>query len=88
VAGLTANLGLVAKARGQDAAARELLQQALILAQPLGNYHLEVRIRIWLAPLLAAEDARTSLNYARVLAEQGGLNGLLEQIGELEKDLL
>ena len=87
VAGLTANLGLVAKARGRGDAAREQLQKALILAQPLGNYHLEVRIRIWLAPLLAAEDARTSLNYARVLAEQGGLKGLLEEIGELEKDL-
>jgi hypothetical protein len=46
-----------------------------------------VRIRIWLAPLLAAEDARTSLNSARVLAEQGGLKGLLEEIRKLEKDL-
>jgi DNA-binding SARP family transcriptional activator len=87
VAGLTANLGLVAKARGQSAVAREKLQKALILVQPLGNHHLEVRIRIWLAPLLAAEDARTSLNSARVLAEQGGLKGLLEEIRKLEKDL-
>jgi DNA-binding SARP family transcriptional activator len=86
-AGLTANLGLVAKARGQSAVAREQLQKALILVQPLGNHHLEVRIRIWLAPLLAAEDARTSLNSARVLAEQGGLKGLLEEIRKLEKDL-
>ncbi len=88
VAGLTANLGLVAKARGQGDAAREQLQKALILVQPLGNYHLEARILIWLAPLLAAEDARASLNDARVLAEKGGLKGLLEEIGELEKDLL
>jgi DNA-binding SARP family transcriptional activator len=87
VAGLTANLGLVAKARGQSAVAREQLQKALVLVQPLGNHHLEVRIRIWLAPLLAAEDARTSLNSARVLAEQGGLKGLLEEIRKLEKDL-
>ena len=87
VAGLTANLGLVAKARGQGDAAREQLQKALILVQPLGNYHLEARILIWLAPLLAAEDARASLHDARVLAEKGGLKGLLEEIGDLEMDL-
>jgi len=88
IVGMTANLGRVAKDRGDNDLAREQLHRALSLATPLGNYHLEVRIRIWLAPLLAAEDARTSLNYARVLAEQGGLKGLLEEIGELEKDLL
>ena len=87
IAGLTANLGLVAKARGQDDAAREQLQKALNLVQPLGDRHLEVRIRIWLAPLLVVEDARASLNSARVLAEQGGLKGLLEEIGEMEKEL-
>jgi DNA-binding SARP family transcriptional activator len=87
VAGLTANLGLVAKARGQNEIACEQLQKALILVQPLGNLHLEVRIRIWLAPLLAAKDARASLDSARVLAEQGGLKGLLEEIRKLEKDL-
>jgi len=88
IAGMTANLGRVAKDRGDNDLAREQLQSALSLVTPLGNHHLEVRIRIWLAPLLAAEAARTSLNYARVLAEQGGLKGLLEEIGELEKDLL
>lgn len=87
IAGLTANLGLVAKARGQDDAAREQLQKALNLVQPLGDRHLEVRIRIWLAPLLAVKDARASLNSARVLAEQGELKGLLEEIGKMEKEL-
>jgi tetratricopeptide (TPR) repeat protein len=87
VAGLTANLGLVAKARGQDDVAREQLQKALNLVQSLGDRHLEVRIRIWLAPLLAEEDAHASLSSARVLAEQGGLKGLLEEIGKMEKEL-
>lgn len=88
VAGLTANLGLVAKARGQIEAARDQLQQALQLAEPVGNHHLEVRIRIWLAPLLAAADARACLNAARVLAERDGLKGLLEEIQQSEKNNL
>ena len=84
---MTANLGLVAKARGDIDLARERLQTALKLVQPLKNYHLEVRIRIWLAPMLPLEDARECLNTARVLAEQGGLQGLLEEIEELVKEL-
>ena len=85
---MTANLGLVAKARGQIEAARDQLQQALQLAETVGNHHLEVRIRIWLAPLLAAADARVCLNAARVLAEHDGLKGLLEEIQQLEKNNL
>ena len=87
IAGMTANLGLVAKERGDIDLARERLQTALKLVQPLRNYHLEVRIRIWLAPMLSSEEARTCLKSARILAEQGGLQGLLEEIGKLEKDL-
>jgi DNA-binding SARP family transcriptional activator len=85
VAGLTANLGLVAKARGQTDAARGQLQQALHLAEPVGNHHLEVRIRIWLAPLLPTADARTCLQAAQELAERDGLKGLLDEIEHLEK---
>jgi tetratricopeptide (TPR) repeat protein len=87
IAGMTANLGLVANERGDIDLARERLGTALKLVEPLGNHHLEVRIRIWLAPMLSLEDARACLNAARVLAEQGGLQGLLEEIEELEKDL-
>jgi hypothetical protein len=53
----------------------------------LGNHHLEVRVRIWLAPLLATADARDCLNTARALAEQDGLKGLLEEIEQLGKNL-
>jgi predicted ATPase/DNA-binding SARP family transcriptional activator len=87
IAGMTANLGLVAKERDDMDLACERLQTALKLVEPLRNHHLEVRIRIWLAPMLSLEDARACLNSARILAEQGGLQGLLEEIGELEKDL-
>ncbi len=86
IAGMTANLGLVAKERGETKLARERLQTALDLVEPLGNHHLEVRIRIWLAPMLTLKNARACLHAARMLAEQGGLEGLLEEIGKLEKN--
>jgi tetratricopeptide (TPR) repeat protein len=87
IAGMTANLGLVAKARGHIDLAREQLQKALNLVEAVGNHHLEVRIRIGLAPMLATADARVCLNAARVLARQDGLKGLLEEIEQLEKNL-
>jgi len=87
IAGITANLGLVAKERGDTDLARERLKTALNLVEPLGNHHLEVRIRIWLAPMLSSEDARACLNSARNLAEQGELQGLLEEIEEIEKEI-
>jgi len=87
IAGMTANLGLVAIERGDTELARERLQTALNLVEPLGNHHLEVRVRIWLAPLLSRKDARACLNSARMLAKDGGLEGLLEEIEKLKKEL-
>ncbi len=87
IAGMTANLGLVAKQRGDLTLARERLHSSLNLVEPLGNHHLEVRIRIWLAPLLSSSDARRCLKSARILAEQDGLRGLLEEINQLEEEL-
>jgi tetratricopeptide (TPR) repeat protein len=87
IAGITANLGLVAKERGDIDLARERLKAALKLVEPLGNHHLEARIRIWLAPLLSLREARTCLNSARILAQQGGLSGLFDEIEELDKNL-
>jgi predicted ATPase/DNA-binding SARP family transcriptional activator len=87
IAGMTANLGLVAKQRGDIDLARERFRTALKLVEPLRNHHLEARIRIWLSPLLPWEEAHVCLNSARILAEQGGLQGLLEEIGELERNL-
>ncbi len=87
IAGMTANLGLVARQRGEIELARKRLQAALILVEPLGNHHLEARIQIWLAPMLPAEEARACLNSAQVLAEQGGLNGLLAEIEVIRKQI-
>ncbi|HLO18295.1 MAG TPA: AAA family ATPase, partial [Anaerolineales bacterium] len=87
IAGLNANLGLVARKRGRASLARERLQRALELAEQLGSHHLEVRIRIGLAPLLPSEDARRCLNAAHTLAEKDGLQGLLDEIAVLEKNL-
>ena len=87
IAGMTANLGLVARQRGDFELACKRLATALDIAHSLGNRHLEVRIRIWLAPMLPLEDARTCLSLARILAEEGGLKGLLENIAGLEKQL-
>jgi DNA-binding SARP family transcriptional activator len=87
VAGMSANLGLVARARGDLQLAREWLQTALSLVGPLGNHHLEVRIRIALAPLLPGEDALTCLDAACALAEQGGLDGLAEEVSRLKRNI-
>lgn len=85
VAGITANLGLVKKARGQNDAARELLTDARERADAVGNGHLAVRIRIWLAPLLSDADARTCLREAYEIAEANGYAGLLHEIAALTK---
>jgi predicted ATPase/DNA-binding SARP family transcriptional activator len=87
IAGMTANLGLVAKQRGDNGLACKRLKTALNLAQQLGNHHLEVRIQIWLTPLLPSEEAHLCLDAARTIAEQNGLHSLLEEIVGLEKDL-
>jgi DNA-binding SARP family transcriptional activator/predicted ATPase len=87
IAGMTANLGLVAKERGDVESAREQLRSALDLAELLGNHHLEVRIRLWLAPLLPSPDGLICLQSAREIAEEGGLRGLLDEIDALEKNI-
>ena len=49
--------------------------------------HLSVRIRIWLAPLLQAEEAGAVLREARALAQSAGFGQLLEEINQLEQEL-
>ncbi len=87
IAGMTANLGLVARARGDMQLACKQLQKALDLAEQLGSHHLEVRIRIWLAPLLSPKERAACLKDARTIAEQDGLQSLLEEIAALERNL-
>lgn len=83
IAGLTANLGLVAQRRGQPALARERLTSARALAEQLGALHLVARICIWLIPLLPSDEARAMLHETRAIAEQGGYGKLLDELTTL-----
>jgi tetratricopeptide (TPR) repeat protein len=85
VAGLTANLGLVAEKRGQTSLAIHRLSTALGQADALGTRHLAAQVRIWLAPLLPPEQAHQLLAQARTIAQEGGRQRLLEQIEQIEK---
>ena len=86
IAGGLANLGLVAIRRGDLALARQQLRKALQQAQAVGARHLEVRIRLWLAPLLPADEAAGLLREARALAQESNFVQLLEEIDQLEQD--
>jgi tetratricopeptide (TPR) repeat protein len=85
VAGLTANLGLAAARRGEVALAIHRLSTALAQADALGTRHLAAKVRLWLAPLLPAEQARQLLVQARAIAEESGRKGLLAEIERLEQ---
>jgi DNA-binding SARP family transcriptional activator len=86
VAGLTANLGLLAARRGETALAVHRLSTALAQADALGTHHLAAQVRLWLAPLLPPEQARQLLAQARAMAEQSGRKRLVEQIERLERE--
>jgi tetratricopeptide (TPR) repeat protein len=87
IAGLTANLGLVAHRRGQDEQARQRLSRALELADDLGNLHLAVRIRCWLAPLLPSAEAQSRLQEAEAIAQESGFCQLLEEIEQIRQEI-
>jgi DNA-binding SARP family transcriptional activator/predicted ATPase len=84
IAGLTANLGLVAVQRGQTPLAIHRLSSALARADAIGTRHLAAQIRIWLAPLLPPSEARDLLAEARAIAESGGRQRLLDDIARVE----
>ncbi len=87
IAGLTANLGLVARQRGDSELARRQLTDALAQADQLSATHLATRIRIWLAPLLPPERARDRLREARRTAEASGFDLLHQEIAQFERRL-
>jgi DNA-binding SARP family transcriptional activator len=87
VAGLTANLGLVALRRGQTALAIHRLSAAIARADALGTRHLAAQVRVWLAPLLPPAEARAAIAEARAIAESGGRRRLLAEIAQVEKGL-
>jgi tetratricopeptide (TPR) repeat protein len=85
VAGLTANLGRVAEARGDHSLAIYRFSTALAQADALGTLHLAAQIRLWLAPLLPPAEGRARLAEARSLAENGGRRRLLDEARRLEQ---
>jgi DNA-binding SARP family transcriptional activator/Flp pilus assembly protein TadD len=87
IAGLTANLGLVAARRGQTGVAIHRLSTALAQADSLGTQHLAAQIRLWLIPLLPPTEARTMLAEARAIAESGNRRRLLAEVDRLEKEV-
>ncbi len=87
IAGLTANLGLVAQRRGDTVLAIHRLSTALAHADSLGTRHLAAQIRLWLAPLLPPAEARARLAEARAIAESGGRRRLLAEADRLEAAL-
>jgi tetratricopeptide (TPR) repeat protein len=86
IAGLTANLGLVAQRRGETASAIHRLSTALAQADALNLKHLAAQIRVWLAPLLPPQEARLRLSEARAFAESSGRQRLLEEVQRLERE--
>ncbi len=80
LAGLTANLGLIAQRRGENALAIHRLSTALARAEALNLKHLSAQIRVWLAPLLPLNEARATLAEARSIAEASGRKRLLAEI--------
>ena len=83
ITGLTANLGLLARATGQTDLAIHHLSTALARADSLGLRHLAAQTRLWLIPLLPPAEARDYLAEARAIAEASGRQRLLEEVKRL-----
>ncbi|NOK62618.1 MAG: Tetratricopeptide (TPR) repeat [Chloroflexi bacterium AL-W] len=87
VAGLTANLGLVALHQNQRDQATQYLSTALKQADMLQIHHLAAQIRVWMAPLLPLDAAHEYLDTARTFAEQSGRQRLLAEIQHVTQQL-
>lgn len=85
VAGLNANLGLLAIKKGDIPIAIYRLAKAIGLVDALGTHHLAAQIRIWLAPLLPAQEARLRLDEARAIIEGSQRKRLLAEIEAVEE---
>ena len=85
VAGITANLGLLAIARGQNELAIHRLSAALAQADAISSRFLAAQIRLWLAPLVAPALARTYLDEARAIIAAGRYHRLLPDLEQVQK---
>jgi tetratricopeptide (TPR) repeat protein len=83
IAGLTANLGLLARHQGQHSVAVQRLTTALEEAEKVHNHYLETQIRLWLAPLLPAGEAEQLLAPARRIIQEAGYHLLQQQLDEI-----
>jgi tetratricopeptide (TPR) repeat protein len=77
--GLMANLGLVARERGETGVAIERLSNALARAGKIQNQYQATQLRLWLAPLLPESQAQPLIEEAREMAEKGGYSRLLDK---------
>jgi DNA-binding SARP family transcriptional activator len=87
VAGVMANLGLVAQARGQIDLAIHRLSMALTQADAISSRFLAAQIRLWLASLLPSTTATPYLAEARAIITTGGYYRLLPHLERLEAKL-
>lgn len=86
VAGVTANLGLLALARGQTELAIHRLSTALTQADAISSRFLAAQTRLWLAPLIAPA-AGAYLAEARAIITAGRYHRLLPDLERLEQKL-
>jgi tetratricopeptide (TPR) repeat protein len=84
IAGLTANLGLLALARGQQELAIHRLSTALAQADTISSRFLAAQIRLWLASLLPSAQSRPLLQAARETITAAHYTRLLPQLERLE----
>jgi hypothetical protein len=87
VAGVTANLGLLALARGQTELAVHRLATALAQADAISSRFLAAQIRLWLAHLVVSDHARTYLSAARAIITSGRYQRLLPELERQEARL-
>jgi tetratricopeptide (TPR) repeat protein len=87
IAGLTANLGRVAAQRGDTVRAIHSFMSAREQAEGVQAHHLVAQIRLWLAPLLPASEARQEFAAVRTFAEQTGRGTLLDEVAQVEARL-
>lgn len=87
VAGITANLGLLALKREERELALHYLSTALGQSQSLGAKHLEANIHLWLVPVLPKAIALQHLHIAKEIASNSQRKRLLAQAQHLENSL-
>ena len=87
IAGITANLGLLAIVRGQNELATHHLTTALTQADAISSRFLAAQIRLWLAPLVAITSARTYLEEASAIIAAGRYHRLQPQLQRLQERL-